>query len=205
VTAIQEKGGLAVRRRQLEPAGGGHISCLDLGDHAGERTVPERVLGHGEDVHVLATLRVEELSRAQADLFKARRVEIERCDRPEYVEAGLVGETGGYSRREKGRRCVIVQACRGGGNFMEGARIETMVSKPIVDRSEAEAERRPARLARGRQLGAKRGEHLGRRPRQGGWLCGHVSASTRMFPLCSDESCQFVKRLAMTGSSERQG
>lgn len=80
--AIEQHRRPAIRSGELQPAGSGHVRRLHLGDHAGERPVAQRVLSHGENVDILAALRIEQLARTKTYLFEARRVEVEGSNGP---------------------------------------------------------------------------------------------------------------------------
>lgn len=74
MAAVEEHGSLPVRGGKLQPPGCGHVRGPHLRDHTGERSIAQRILGNGEDIHILSALRIEEFSWSQADLFEARGV-----------------------------------------------------------------------------------------------------------------------------------
>ena len=80
--AIEQHRGPAIKGRELEPAGGGHVGSLHLGNHARERSVTQAVFRHRQHLRILGALRIEDAVRAKPDLLQSRCVEIELRQRP---------------------------------------------------------------------------------------------------------------------------
>lgn len=106
--AIKQHGCLPVRCRELKAPGSGHVRSLHLGDHAGERPVPQAIFGHRQHLGILASLRIQDAIGAEPNLFESGRVEIELGERPEHRPASGADKPGSYARREERGSCVVV-------------------------------------------------------------------------------------------------
>ncbi len=173
MSAIEQHGGLAVRRRKLQAPGCGHVGSPDFGDDAGERPIPKTVLGHGKNLRVLAALRIKDAVGTEPDLLNPWRVKVEFRKRPKDGAARFGRKASSNAGCEKRGCRVIVQAGRGTHNLMETGRVETMISKAIVELREAECERWPPRHLGTGKLGAQSGELIGGRPVGEGTRDGH--------------------------------
>jgi hypothetical protein len=133
MTAVEKHRGLAVGCCELQPACGCPVCAPHFGDDARNRAVTQRILGHREDLDILATLAVEDLFRAETDLLEARRVEIELCHRPQDIAHGSFSETGCDARKEKRCGSVVGQACRGCSKLMQTGCVQAAIGEPIVE------------------------------------------------------------------------
>ena len=109
MAAVEQHRRPAIRSRKLEPARRGHIRHFHLGDDAGERSIAQGILGHGQHFDVLAALRVEQFVRTEPNLLEARGIEIESGHGPQDIEARLTGETRGNASKEESSSGVVAQ------------------------------------------------------------------------------------------------
>ncbi len=92
----------------MQPPGRRHVGGLHFRDHAGQRSIAQRILGNGKDIHILAALRVKQLIRSETDLFQPRRIEIKGRHRPADGLASICREPRGYAgEKERGGGIVI--------------------------------------------------------------------------------------------------
>lgn len=89
MAAEQQHRRLAVGGGKLKPAGRGLVGDLHLRDYAGERSIAKTIFGKRQDLGILAALGIENSVRPEADLLKARRIEVEARHRPENGEPRL--------------------------------------------------------------------------------------------------------------------
>lgn len=157
MAAIEQHWRSTIRRGKLEASRRGLISGLHLGDDARERPVTQGVLGHRQDFSILASLRKKQRVRTKPDLLEAGRVEIEAGQCPERMHAGLRSEPRGNPGYEQGRGGVVAEPGGGGRDLVQAGTVEAAVSEPVVERGDAESERRTAPFPRARELGTKRG------------------------------------------------
>lgn len=93
----------------MKPTGGGLVGSLYLGDHTGERPIPQAIFSERQYLGVLSALRIQDAVRTKPYLFQTRRVEVETRERPQHGEARLVGEPGSDPGREQRSRRIIGQ------------------------------------------------------------------------------------------------
>ncbi len=162
VPAVEQHRGPAVAGGKLQAPCRGLVGHFDFGDHAGQRSVAQAVLGHGQDLAVLCPLRIEHFIRAEPDLFERRRIEIEARQRPEHGHPGPCCKARGDAGGEQ-RGCGIVAPGRAGTrDFVEGAAAQASVGEGAVDLGHPERQGRAARGLRCGDLRAQRGERVGR-------------------------------------------
>jgi len=164
--SIKQDRRLTVRSSKLQSAGGGHVGGLYLGNDASERAVAQRVFGHCEHFAVLAPLCVNQLLGAKARLLQSGRIEIEAGCSPEGSEVRLICKTRRDVRQEQRGRGVVTQARRCCSEFVKSAAIKTSAGKAVVNSRDIESQHGTPACTRRCKPRAKRGEHLGRRPRQ---------------------------------------
>lgn len=164
MTAIQQYRCPTVVGRELKPARRGLVGGFDLGDHAGERAVAQRILGHRQHLGVLATLSIENAVGAEADLLESGGVKIKPRQRPQHRGFRSGRKACCDAGREQCRRRVVAQVCRGAGDLMQPRAIEPAIRKPVVELRDPERLRRFPVFLRTRQLRAKRGKVIGVRP-----------------------------------------
>lgn len=158
VAAVEEHRRLAVGGRQLKAPSRGLVSRLHLRDDAGQRSIAQAIFGKGQNLGILAALSVEDLVWSQANLLKARRIEVEPRYRPEDDEAGLYGKARRDSGREEGGAGVVVEARRRSSDLVQASAVQPMIGQPLVYLLHPERQHWPARGAGMRQAGAKRGK-----------------------------------------------
>lgn len=141
MSPIEQHRRLAVRSCELQSARGGHVCRLHLCDHARQRSGPQRVFGHCEELNVLAALTIEQLFRAKTHLLETRCVEIEGCDGPKDVEVPFLREACCYSSQEQSGGGIVIQACRSGRDFMQPRPVKSAIGKPSIERPNAERQR----------------------------------------------------------------
>ena len=150
---VEQDRGPAIRRGKLQAPGCGLVGGFHLGDYAGERAVAQTILRYREHFGIPGPLGVEDPRRVEADLFEARRIEIEPGQRPEHRQPRRWREASGDTRREQCSRRVVGQACRRTRNLVKSATVKPATGEPVVDRIDPEGERRSTFLTRRRQFG----------------------------------------------------
>ncbi len=110
--AQQQGGGAAFLRRQLQPAGGGHVGTADLAHHRGQTAMAQGLFHHRLHFLIPAALGVEHIFRPQADQGEAGGEQIAGGHRP---------QNGGRSRSF--RLQFHRQACGGGGQEQGGGSV----------------------------------------------------------------------------------
>jgi hypothetical protein len=161
VPAIEQHGRAAVRRCQLQPPRCGLVGDLHLGDDAGKRSVPEPVLGEGQDVAILAALGVEQPIGRQTHLGETGRIEIKAGQCPQDIETGPGGEPRGDSRREQCGGRIVAQFGRARGDLVKAGATQALIGEFFVDRGKTKGEHWPTREPGTRKLGAERRQWIG--------------------------------------------
>ena len=186
--AVEQDRRPAIRCGELEPAGRGLVRRLHLGDHAGKRAEPQRILGQCQHLGILARLGVENALGAEPDLFQPRRIKVIAAQRPQHRKSWLCCEPGGDTGCEQRGGRVVVQRGGGGGYLVEPSPVEATAGNLAIDRFQSERQHRSALALGLRKLRAKRGYLIGTGPIGGQRRYGHRSASTHLFLLCSSYS-----------------
>lgn len=202
MAAIEQHRRPAVRGGKLQTARRGPIGTLYLGDHAGERSVAQPILGHGQDLGIFASLSIDDPVGRQTHLLQTRCIKIETRERPKHRGVAKRRKPGGDTGQEQGRRSIVPQRGRAGGNFVQAVPVETSIDQSLVECGYPECQRRTARSVVSRQRLAQRRKVFGARLRAGGRQGLHSSTSTRSFPLCSILLTIWSRRVA-TGYSDR--
>lgn len=150
MAAVKKNRRLTVASGELEAARGSLVGGLHLGNDARERTVAQAVLGHRQDVSVLRSLRIEDPVGAEPHLLQAGRIEIEPRQRPKHREAGPCCKSRCNSSGEQGRRGIVAQRRRSGCYLVQTSAIQAAIGKAVVERIDAERQRRPTVFLRER-------------------------------------------------------
>lgn len=145
MATIEQHRRCSVRCCKLQPARGGLIGCPHFGDHAGQRSVAQAILGQRQHLAILATLRKEDLVRSKADLFKARRIEVEARHRPQDAHAALRGKARGNTGSKEGGGSIVIQAGRCGSDLVKPGAVQPLIGQALVHCRQPERQRRPAR------------------------------------------------------------
>ncbi len=87
--AVEQHRRPAIRCGELEAAGRGLVGRLHLGDYAGERAEPQRILGQRQHLGILARLGVENALWAEPDLFEPRRIKVVAAQCPQHRKSWL--------------------------------------------------------------------------------------------------------------------
>ncbi|MES2175264.1 hypothetical protein [Sphingobium yanoikuyae] len=106
-------------------------------------------------------MAIQNLLRRQADLLETGRIQVEGSDCPQHGEVGLIAEARRYSSKKQGGCCIVGQRFGSCRNLVKAASVKAVIGKSFVDRRQPETQRRSSMRACGRQICAKRGEHLG--------------------------------------------
>jgi hypothetical protein len=124
-------------------------------------TVPACILSHCKHFGIFSPLAIQNLLRRQADLLETGRIQVEGSDCPQHGEVGLIAEARRYSSKKQGGCCIVGQRFGSCRNLVKAASVKAVIGKSFVDRRQPETQRRSSMRACGRQICAKRGEHLG--------------------------------------------
>lgn len=151
---IEQHRGFAVAGGELEAPCGGHVGGANLGDHAGQRSVAQAVLGNGQHLLILFALSVEYLRRAKADLFEAGSIEVEAGQCPEHGKSGTGEARGKAGGKERGGG-IVAPARGSGGDFVEACAVQTSKGEPVIQHGDAEGQDGAAIRARVGQLRAQ--------------------------------------------------
>jgi len=166
VAAIKQHRCPAIRGGELQTARRCAIGTFYLRDHAGERSVAQPILGHGQDLGVLGPLSVDDPVGRQTHLLQTRRIKIEPRERPKDRCIAKCRKPGGQACREQSRGGIVAERGRSGGNLVETVAIESSVHQQSIERSHSESKGWPSRVVVSRKRLAQRREFVGTR------LCG---------------------------------
>lgn len=158
MAAVEQHRRLAVGRRQLEPTGGGLVGGFHLRDNASERSIAQAIFGKRQYIGILPALGIEDFVGAKANLLKARRIKVETRHGPEDGEPRLHAKACRDPGGEEGRACIVVEARRGGSDFMQSRAVEAMIGQTLVQLDQSEGQGWPARGPDVRQVCTKRGK-----------------------------------------------
>lgn len=180
ISPVKDHRRIAFRCCELQPARRGLVGSLHLGDDAGERSVAQRILAHGEQYLVILALRIKHALGSQPRLLEARRVKIEARQGPERRHARSGGKTGRNSGGEEGGGGIVTQTGGRRCDFVQTRTVETAAGEKMIERSDAKGQHGSARRGDARHHIAQRGNLLGTAPRQGKRHGAHVGTDSNV-------------------------